>query len=155
MKKVIGIFLAMVMVFVFVSMAFAEDGISYGKYDHEVCDMVHDWADNQGYWDWTMDKPRCLNGVGYACGALNKDAWENETGYEWSIDNFKKWLDEEWETCEVHIRVIGTIDGVNVYLCETQSETKIAGSAYNYEKEEYEDCYCASIMFAVCTEKDM
>ena len=148
MKKVV-VFLMMMVMFVVANMALAEDGISYGKHDYEVCNMVHDWADYQGYWDWTMDHPRYLNGIGYACGVINKGDWENDTGYEWSIENFERWLNEEWESKLVHMRVIGNVDGVNVYLCETQSETKIVGTAYDYEKEEYVDCYCASIIFAV------
>ena len=156
MKQVIGIFMVMVFVFVFGSMALGENEIVYGINCYEACEMVHDWADNQCYWDWTLSPVRVLNGVGYACGALDVDTWKDETGYnEWSIDNFKDWMVDEWETCEVKIRTIGQVEGTNVYLCETKSETKIAGTGYNYETEEYEDCYCASLIFVVFSEKDI
>lgn len=147
MKKVIGIFLTMVLAFVvLMSNVYASEIADV--YPDEGYDLVREWAKNQGWNDWYN-----ITGdgfVGHSCGALSMKDFENETGLDWSMETFEKALIEQWDLCECRIKQVGEIEGNNIYLIEAQSETKVIGTIWNDETNSYDDYYCASVLFMVC-----
>ena len=145
MKKVIGIFLTMVFVFVVISIA---SGNEISKLNGNECySKVKEFAKN-GWSKWYNEEAD--ESVLYGCGVISIEEFENGLGIEWSIENLEKAETEYYGLCECHVNKVGEIDGDDIYLIEAQSETKVLGSKYNYETEQVDEFYCGSVLFMVC-----
>ena len=128
MKKVVGIFMAMMMVFIVLSMAIAENP----KGDvNEVYAMVQDWIRSQ-------DQERYLRGdfeggVYYTCGVISASEFKKLTGEEYSEMGLKKvyWNAKDYgadfNAVYVSIRLAGFIEGYDVYILDIKTETEPLG----------------------------
>lgn len=146
MKKVVGIFITMVMVFVFVSMAFASDGIAYNTTGEKAKEMIEEWIkNNMGTEDKNLFMNFSDNGtIIYGYGGLAVEDYRAESGYsEWSIEGFNNWSMKQFDMCEINTWCVGFIDGYAIYRSQAQSETSILGGNENG------DFYCADVIFIV------
>lgn len=133
MKKVVGIFLTMVMVFLAISMnvSLAENRIVEGYYGSRVQDFVEEWMRGQKkddkYFDNTVDE----FGYFYGHGVILVDEFEEEFGIEWNDESMYKVLSEHYNNLELEIKTIGFYEGYNVYLMKAKSTDPI-GNYYSY-----------------------
>ena len=148
MKKVIGIFMTMVMMFLVISMNIGYATEVADITGSEGYELVREFAETNGLDDWYIEND--VNGVLYGCGAFDIECWEREYGLTYSFENFEKWMNEYWELCECRIRKCGEINGYDVYLIEAQSETKELGHKWNDDTEMYDPYYCARVLFMIC-----
>lgn len=98
MKKVVGIFITMVMVFVVASMALGDEcNCNLCKAER----WIKAYARENGYEKCYNDVRE--NGVHYYCGVLDIEEFELYEGIEYSIYNWGNWAVEEFNflTCEI------------------------------------------------------
>lgn len=125
MKKVIGIFLTMVLVVLMASMAFGEEcDCSYCKADR----WIHKWAEKNGY-------EECYNDTydgdtHYRCGVMVRDVFEQDTGVEFSIYNWGNLCVDEYNCIEFTVETLQ--EGIRDVYC-VRAET--ADSTFKYESE--------------------
>ena len=146
MKKVIGIFITMVMVFVLVGMALGDsEGIAYRTNEYEAEELVKNWADSEGLYDWTTFNN--VDGVLYYVGGVKLEYFKEYYGVDWSIQNFNEQSMKEWEISEIHTWRVGeTSEGVAIYRTIAHSDSKVI--AY-YDEADYYNC---DVLFIVYSE---
>ena len=147
MKKVIGIFFAMVLGFL-ISMSNVYATEIADIYPSKGYDLVLEWAESNGWTNWYNKVGE--GEVAYGCGSLSIAEFENDTGLDWSMEDYKKESIERWDLCECEIKKVGEIEGYDIYLVEARSETTVVGTVWNPETESYEDYYCGSVLFMIC-----
>ena len=149
MKQVIGIFMAMVFVFVFASMALAENPKGYS--DSEVYTMVEEWTKGQRldvYYNEELD-----NGVKHMMGVLSTSDFKELTGEEFTIERLEQVYYEaekyglDFNATDVKIRLAGFYEGYDVYILDISTNEKPIGHEYGDNEQDY---YHGSIVFMVC-----
>jgi len=150
MKKVIGIFMAMVMVFLVISMNVSlADEIVKGYYGSEVQDFLEEWMraqqKDEKYFKDTTDE----FGYYYGHGVVLADEFEKLYGVEWNEESMYDVLSEHYENLELEVTTIGFYEGYNVYLMKAKS-TEPVGYKYSYGEEE--PYYEGEMIFMVCIE---
>ena len=136
MKKVICIFMMMVMVFLAISMnvSLAENRIVEGYYGSTVQDFLEDWMRAQ-----KVDEKYFINETNdfdyfYGHGVVAVDDFENDFGVEWNNENMYKVLSEHYKNLEFEVKTIGFYEGYNVYLMKAKSTDPI-GWTYSYGEQ--------------------
>lgn len=124
MKKVIGIFLTMVVVFMFASMALAENNPK-GYEGSEVANMVEEWIKSNSsdvYLTRTFDQ-----GVAYEYGVICTSDYKELTGEDLTLDGLKEvYLNGtkygcDYDASEVTIKTIGFHESYDVYKLEIKT----------------------------------
>ena len=123
MKKVVGIFLAMVFVFVVINMAFADIYPTYGKAE----EMLKEWAIKYGYQECVNETVNADGSLNY-CGFLSKAGFEKETGKECTVDNWMEMSIKEFNITEIETKQVGEIEGHAVYYTHAKSNNGSLGS---------------------------
>ena len=151
MKKVIGIFLTMVLVFLVLSMnvSLAENKIVKGYCGSEVQGFVEEWMRSQKidekYYDNTADE----FGYFYGHGVMLVDEFEESFGVEWNDESMYKVLSEHYNNLEFEVKTIGFYEGFNVYLMKAKSTDAIG---YYYSYGEQYPYYEGEMIYMACIE---
>lgn len=151
MKKVIGIFLTMVMVFLVISMnvSLAENKIVEGYYGSTVQDFVEEWMRAQKKDEMYFNNTTNDFGYFYGHGVILVKEFEETYGVKWNDESMYKVLSDNYDNLELEIKTIGFYEGYNVYLMKAKSTDPI-GYAYNYgERYPY---YEGEMIFMACIE---
>lgn len=146
MKKVICIFLTMVMVALVCAIAFAGEEIATGDKARELYDRAYKWAEENGLYEYVNND--AVDGILYGCGGLDVEEFEKHYGVEYSISNFIKKSMYDYDMTECYVTVVGELEGVNVYRAYAEAYEPI-GSKWNEETNEYEKYYKCDILFIV------
>lgn len=136
MKKVIGIFMMMVMVFLVFSMnvSLAENRIVEGYYGSTVQDFLEEWMRVQKVDEKYYNNETNEFGYFYGHGVVSVDDFEEQFGIEWNNNNMYNVLSENYENLEFEIKTVGFYEGYNVYLMKAKSTDPI-GWTYSYGEQ--------------------
>ena len=151
MKKVIGIFMAMVMVFLVISMnvSLAENKIVEGYYGSTVQDFVEEWMraqkKDEKYFNNTTDD----FGYFYGHGVILVEEFEETYGVKWNDESMYKVLSDNYDNLELEIKTIGFYEGYNVYLMKAKSTDPIG---YGYSYGEQYPYYEGEMIYMACIE---
>ena len=151
MKKVVGIFLAMVMVFLVISMnvSLAENKIVEGYYGSTVQDFVEEWMraqkKDEKYFSNTTDD----FGYFYGHGVILVEEFEETYGVKWNDESMYKVLSDNYDNLELEIKTIGFYEGYNVYLMKAKSTDPIG---YGYSYGEQYPYYEGEMIYMACIE---
>ena len=146
MKKVIVIFMAMAMLFLFAGMAFGEN--PKGLNSFEIQTMIEDWVEAQKYEGYTINGT-VENGTFRTIGVLDGTLFEQETGYKFTPERLEaSYYDSnltgmELDIVKSEVELIGFYEGYDVYKLELITENTPLGE-YNGE-----NVYHLSIVFMV------
>ena len=117
MKKIVGMFIIMVVVALMATMAFGEQYLNGTRDD--AYRKVLDWAEAQGYVDyvnWTENYDEMK-----FCGVFSIDEAKEQFGDFSTIDDlfiiWVKWCKELYNA-DVNVKLMGDIEGTNVYRIE-------------------------------------
>lgn len=147
MRKVIGIFMAMVMVFLFTGMAFGE-GNPKGFNSFEIQGMVEEWVEENNLDGYSLTGT-FENGILHTIGVLDGALFERETGEKFSPEKLaKSYYDPELTGMELNVvastvKKIGEHEGYDVYILNLLTKDTPIGE-YNGK-----DVYHFSIIFMV------
>ena len=153
MKKVIGIFISMVMVFLVFSMnvSLAENRIVEGYYGSTVQDFLEDWMKTQKVDERYFNNTINEFGYYYGHGVVVANYFEDDYGIEFNDESMRKVLSDNFKNLELEIKTIGMYEGYNVYLMKAKS-TDTIGYYYSYgNKYEY---YEGEMIYMVCREPE-
>lgn len=151
MKKVIGIFMAMVMVFLVISMnvSLAENKIVEGYYGSTVQGFVEEWMraqkKDEKYFNNTIDD----FGYFYGHGVILVEEFEETYGVKWNDESMYKVLSDNYDNLELEIKTIGFYEGYNVYLMKAKSTDPIG---YGYSYGEQYPYYEGEMIYMACIE---
>ena len=151
MKKVIGVFLTMVMVFLVISMnvSLAENKIVEGYYGSTVQDFVEEWMraqkKDEKYFNNTVNE----FGYFYGHGVMLVNEFEETYGIEWNNESMEKVLAEHYSNLEFEVKTIGFYEGYNVYLMKAKSTDPIG---YTYSYGEQYPFYEGEMIYMACIE---
>lgn len=155
MRKVILVFMALVLVSLTIGMVYGEQAIDTemidGAYDGDVWDgleVVKEWIFSVG--DTENAENAVFNGIYKGYGVLDAKTFESEYGCIPSADSMKEILNSVYETDYVEIVVAGFIDNVTVYKIVAKSTTEPIGKAYDYKLNEYVEYFEGNEYFIVC-----
>ena len=148
MKKIISVLILMVMVIMLGSTAVAEtkNGIIYGITTEEAKNIIDEFIEKRGLWDWQIFN--AVESVLYGYGGICKEDFEAETNKPFSKESFEEWSIDKFDICEIHTYVIETVDGITFYRSQAQSETTPLGY------KDGEAYYCADVIFFVFSTYD-
>ena len=145
MKKVIGIFMTMVMVFVFVSMAVSENPKGYSG--SEVYTMVEEWARAQ-HKDNYLDS-KVIDGSYCTCGVIETSDFKELTGNDFTVDELvdvyyhSRDYGFDWDVTNASVKLVGFYEGYDVYELNINTNLPIG----TYDGEDY---YNGNVIFMVC-----
>lgn len=148
MKKVVGIFITMVLVALMASMAFASGNPKCTGSEGLV--MLEDWIKSQKCEKYLREDFE--GGVKYTYGVIMASNFKELTGEEYTENGLKKlYLNAKnyggnFNATEVSVRLIGFVEGYNVYGLDIKTETEPLGN------ENGIDYYIGSAVFMVCEE---
>lgn len=146
MKKVIGIFLMMV-ILVSMNVALAERTIE--GIGSEVQTIIEEWMRIQNkdekYFNNTVNE----FGYYYGHGVMLVNEFEKEYGVEWNDESMEKVLSNEYDNLELEIKTIGFYEGHNVYLMKAKSTDPIG---YYYSYGEAYPYYEGEMIYMACIE---
>ena len=150
MKKVMGIFMVMVMVFLAISMntSLAENRIVEGYYGSTVQGFVEEWMRAQKK-DERYFNRTTVNEYYYGYGVLLVNEFEELYGVEWNDESMRKVLSEHYGNLEMEIKTIGFYEGYNVYLMKAKSTDPIG---YYYSYGEQYPYYEGEMIYMACIE---
>lgn len=158
MKKVIGIFLTMVFVFVVTSMVFGETemntidkniGAVYTDYYWNVNEMVDEWCRHNGYENYVDHENSFEDGIYRGSGILNASAFEKDTNEIFSFENAIKETQKHYD-CNIEIKHVGYYENYKVYQLHGKSETDVLGTTYHDDGTT--DYYEVDLIFMVVFE---
>lgn len=151
MKKVIGIFMAMVMVFLVISMnvSLAENKIVEGYYGSTVQDFVEEWMRAQKKDEMYFNNTTNDFGYFYGHGVILVKEFEETYGVEWNDESMYKVLSDNYDNLELEIKTIGFYEGYNVYLMKAKSTDPIGYTYYYGERHSY---YEGEMIYMACIE---
>ena len=148
MKKVIGIFMAMLFAFIFVGMAFGEDPMTLEM--DQVDALLNDWLISQKLYEkynWRFDEE---NGTYYAKGVLSNGYFKELTNEDFTMEGLERLYinnkehGENWDIYYSNVRLTGFIENYNVYILTINSNNALGTE--NLNGKEY---YNVQIMFMV------
>lgn len=151
MKKVIGIFMAMVMVFLVISMnvSLAENRIVEGYYGSTVQDFLEEWMRTQKKDEKYFNNRTNEFGYFYGHGVVVVNEFEDHWGCCWSNESMYKVLSEHYKNLELEIKTIGFYEGYDVYLMKAKSTDPIGYTYYYGEQYPY---YEGEMIYMACIE---
>ena len=157
MKKVVLVFMAIVLVSLAIGMAFGEnakinteaivDGACYDKEFYEAEDLVKEWILSVG--DKRNAEKKLIDGYWYGYGIIDGYGFNDDYGCNPTIENIKEILGTKYDLSKFEIVVAGYIDDYAVYKMVAESETETIGYEWNYETEEYDEYCKGSIYYMV------
>lgn len=118
MKKVVGIFITMVLVFVVVSMTLAEQNPLNIEWE-EVKEMIDNWIKtqrNENYICGYID-----GNIYYAAGVISNDEFKKLTGEDFTTEGLETlYLEcekygENYDVLYANVKTVGFYEGYNVY----------------------------------------
>ena len=150
MKKVIGLMMVLVMVFMVMVTALADNPKGYSE--NEIHSMLVEWINDQygrEYFDRDIE-----NGVYYTYGVLNGPYVNELTGKDYItpevIENLYydcKNYGYDWDVMDASVKLVGFYEGYDVYTLTIKTNTVPLGT---YCEEEY---YNVNLVFMVYEEE--
>ena len=147
MKKVIGLTIALVcLVMMVLTVNATADEMAYGTNQDMAYDQVREWCRCQFYDHYYSND--VLNDVVYDCGALDAGYFEQETGKEWSFENWIEQCLDEFGMTKIEVRKVGEVNETDVYNVYAESNDNVY---YKYDEETHtsKGYKKATIMFMV------
>lgn len=155
MKKVVGIFMVMVFIVLFGSMAFGENAVVNGIYGDEVYDWTAEWLRLNGKDEYLYDGYEEGKTYFKGYGVLLVNEFETEFGIEFTEDNFEDIFMEakrdEYYGLVVDIDIIDIYKGCYVYKMYAKANVPIGCWYYFGEQKPY---YEGEIYFMACREPE-
>jgi len=156
MKKVVGIFMAMVMVFVMIGTVYGEakvdvkiDGAVYGISGSVVYDWIGEWAKSVG--DGRTGS-ELKNGYYKGYGVIDAKWFIEEYGCDPTVENITNVLTDAYDLEKLEIVTAGFYDDYTVYKMFAKSKTMAIGNTYDYNLNDYVDYYEGDMYFMVVYE---
>lgn len=146
MKKLVGMMMAIVMVFAVVYSAAGERVVT-DHYAYEVLDWTEEWCKKNGYEqyvenDYTLDENGCFHGIGVMVLEDCRAAY----GEDFNLDDCERILSQFYKGVEIEIRTIGFYEGYEVMLMRAKAEDPIGQVYRNGEPIDY---YKGELIFMV------
>lgn len=114
----------------------------------EAYNYIREWAnehDKETYYNETL-----IGDVYYACGVLDVNDFEKQTGLFWDFEKWIDWSINEFNMKTIEIYYVGeTDDGINVYRCYSESN-EVLFTRYDEESGDYVPVNKMNTLFVVC-----
>lgn len=149
MKKVIGIFMIMVIGFLVFSMNVSLANEIVKGYGSEVQNFLEEWMraqqKDEKYFNNTVDE----FGYYYGHGVMLVDEFEEVYGMAWNASSMYEVLSKTYSNLEFETKTIGFYEGYNVYLMKAKSTDPIG---YYYSYGEQYPYYEGEMIYMACIE---
>ena len=146
MKKVVGIMMMLVMVFMTMTANAVSGRVHMDEYD--AYNYIREWAndhDQDVYY-----KEAFVGDVMHYCGVLDVNAFNKETGLYWDFETWIDWSMDKFNMKTIEVYYVGeTEDGIDVYRCYAESN-EVLFTSYDEETNDYRPVNKTDILFVVC-----
>lgn len=122
MKKIVGIFIFVMIAALMVAMAYGESGTYYGP-GSEAQSLIEKWASENGGEKYIEKFTE--DGIYRICGALDVKGYEEYFDVDFTWEDYETRIRSQYNMIEFQIFEIGQIDGYTIYLIEGYSEQDI------------------------------
>lgn len=147
MKKVVGILMLVVMMYVV--NAIASESVVTGETGSTVAGWVYEWCESNDYKRNTYDIVH--HGCYFGFGVIDEADMIEEYGCEFSIENVCNLYRSdlcEFDVEDVNVEIVGTYENYNVYKLHIKTNNSL-GEEYT-EDGEFVDYYEGELIFMVC-----